>query len=160
MSKTSSNCWSRAALAAALAIPVLGQTPAAVLSVAEPVKVTLKRAEPAAQVLQVSLKSGFHVNSHAPNDKSLIPLKLTWETSHVEVTGIFYPTPHLEKSEFSDQPLSVFSGNFEIVSKLRRTSLAQPGPGYLAGKLRYQACNDKMCLPPRTLEIKVPLLIE
>jgi DsbC/DsbD-like thiol-disulfide interchange protein len=143
-----------------LALPLAAQAPAPVLSIAEPAKVTVKRNEPATQVLKISLKPGYHVNSNAPNDKSLIPLRLTWDDGMVETVSITYPKAHIEKSEFSEEPLSVFSGDFEIVSRIRRKASAQPGPAYLTGKLRYQACNDKMCLPPRSLDVKVPLLIE
>jgi hypothetical protein len=153
---TSSSFWS----SLLLALPLAAQAPGPVLSVAEPEKVVVKRAGPAAQVLKVSLKPGYHVNSNTPNDKHLIPLRLTWDAGMVEAASVSYPKPHLEKSDFSEEPLSVFSGDFEIVSRLRRTAAALPGPAYLTGKLRYQACTEKMCLPPRNLDVKVPLLIE
>jgi hypothetical protein len=156
MSRTFSSFW----ISALAALPLAAQMPTAVLSVAEPAKVNVKRTEPAAQVLKVSLKPGYHVNSDKPNDKSLIPLRLTWDAGAVEAVSITYPKPHIEQSDFSEEPLSVFSGDFEIVSKIRRTATAQPGPAYLTGKLRYQACNEKMCLPPRNIDVRVPLLIE
>jgi hypothetical protein len=34
------------------------------------------------------------------------------------------------------------------------------GPGVLVGKLRYQACNDNSCLPPKTLEVRLPYQIQ
>jgi hypothetical protein len=34
---------------------------------------------------------------------------------------------------------------------------APVGPGTVGGKLRYQACNDRMCLPPKTLDVDLPV---
>jgi DsbC/DsbD-like thiol-disulfide interchange protein len=135
------------------------QTPG-VLSISEPAKLTVPRAGEATGSLKLQLQPGYHVNSNAPNEEYLIPLRLTWDSTAVETVAVHYPKPALEKSDFSDKPLSVFNGNFEIVTKFRRSAKASPGPGFLNGKLRYQACNDKMCLPPKTLEVRVPLLVE
>jgi hypothetical protein len=87
-------------------------------------------------------------------------MQLTWSPGPAEVLGIDYPQPTLEKSSFSDKPLSVYTGDFVIRTHFKRAAQAVPGPGWLTGKLRYQACNDKMCLPPRTLEVKAALLVE
>ena len=53
--------------------------------------------------------------------------------------------------------MSVFSGDFDIVTRFRAPSSAPLGMSILVGKLRYQACNDKMCLPPKTVEVKLAL---
>jgi hypothetical protein len=34
-----------------------------------------------------------------------------------------------------------------------------PGLVNVAGKLRYQACNDRMCLPPKTIDVTVPVSV-
>jgi len=31
------------------------------------------------------------------------------------------------------------------------------GPAVMTGKLRYQACNDRMCLAPKTLDVSLPV---
>ena len=71
-----------------------------------------------------------------------------------------YPKPHNEKYEFSEKPLSVYTGNFEIVSKFKVPADAQQGPGIALGKLRYQACNNNACFPPKTVEVKLPVDIK
>lgn len=107
--------------------------------------------------LSVYLRGGYHVNSHAPNDEFLIPLRLRWEEGGpVKAGEITYPKPELRDYGFSEKPVSVFTGSFVIVTRLQASADAPAGPGTLAGKLRYQACNDKMCLPPRTLDVRLP----
>ena len=38
--------------------------------------------------------------------------------------------------------------------------VVQLAPGVAAGQLRYQACNDKACFPPKTVEINVPYSVQ
>ncbi len=155
----SKNFFISAALCALAGAALCAQTPG-VLSIADPPKLTVGRSGEVSEALKLQLQPGYHVNSNAPNEDYLIPLRLTWDSTAVEIVSVNYPKAASEKSEFSDKPLSVFNGNFEIVTKFKRSAKASPGPGFLQGKLRYQACNDKMCLPPKTVEVKVPLLVE
>src|SRR4029077_12595002 len=103
--------------------------------------------------VKVQIQPGFHVNSNAPADEYLIPLKLTWDKERVAVEQVSYPKAEQEKFAFSPNPVSIFSGNFEIATRFRAAADANPGLGILGGKLRYQACNNKECLPPRTLDL-------
>jgi hypothetical protein len=58
----------------------------------------------------------------------------------------------MEKYQFSEKPLSVFTGDFKAQTKFKLIST-----GTVTGKLRYQACSDKACLPPRTIDLKLPV---
>ncbi len=107
--------------------------------------------------VSVQLRDGFHVNSHAPNDEYLIPMRLTWEATPLQVLAVDFPKPVLENYEFSNKPVSVFTGDFDVVSRFKVPANAPLGPGSLAGKLRYQACNNSMCLPPKTVTINLPI---
>jgi hypothetical protein len=136
------------------------QQPGGVLSVADPGKQVVKRTGETTVTLRARLQPGYHCNSDRPNEDWLIPLRLTWQSTALEAVQVTYPKAKLEKFEFSEKPVAVFDGSFDIATRLRRLPNAMPGPAVLSGKLRYQACNDKMCLPPRTVEVKVPLIIE
>jgi hypothetical protein len=88
----------------------------------------------------------------------LIPLQLTWTKGVLEPAGVVFPKPRLEKYQFSpDKPLSVFSGNFELVAKFTVPATAAIGPAAMNGKLRYQACNDKMCLAPKNMDVAIQI---
>ena len=132
-----------------------------ILAVAPPQKVAGKRGAELTAKLAVSLSEGYHVNSNTPHEAYLIPLKLTWTPAPLEVASVIFPKPRDEKYQFSpDQPISVFTGNFEIVTKFRVPVDATSGPAIIAGKLRYQACNNTMCFPPKTVEVKLPVEIQ
>lgn len=117
----------------------------------------IKRGGTTSAEIAVRLRSGFHVNSHRPNDEYLIPLRLRWdEAGTIKAVEITYPKPELRRYGFSDKPVSVFTGDFSIVTRFRAGAEAPAGAGVLAGKLRYQACNENSCLPPRTVEVRLP----
>lgn len=135
-------------------LPSFGQTDA--LSITPPSKVNAKRGESVTASVQVALKPGFHVNSNTPAEEYLIPMKLTWDAKPLELAAVSFPEAKLEKHTFSDKPVSVYTKDFTIETKFKVPSSATPGLGMAAGKLRYQACNDTMCFPPKTLEVKLP----
>jgi hypothetical protein len=37
---------------------------------------------------------------------------------------------------------------------------APAGPGIAAGRLRYQACSDRACYQPKTIDIAVPYRVQ
>jgi len=130
-----------------------------VLNYLPPRKVTAKPGSAVDSALALELRSGYHVNSNTPADDYLIPLRLTWNPGALEATGFTFPKAQMEKYRFSEKPLSVFSGDFEIVTRFKAPPKAAPGPSTLTGKLRYQACNSTMCLPPKTLDVSLQVEI-
>jgi DsbC/DsbD-like thiol-disulfide interchange protein len=147
-------------LAALLALPLLVAQSSGYLTVGEPQKVAGQRNAAVQAKIPVSVRPGFHVNSHTPTDEYLIPLKLTWTSAGaLEGGSVTYPKPSMEKYEFAEKPLSVFTGNFELVVNFKVAANAPAGPGAAVGNLRYQACNDRACFPPKTVEVTVPYQI-
>ena len=143
---------------ASLCLPLLGaQTQSSgYLSAGEPQKAAGKRNAALQVKIPVVVKEGYHVNSNQPSEEYLIPLKLTWtQMGALEGGTVTYPKPALEKYEFSEQPLSVYTGSFDLVANFKVAPNAPAGPGAATGKLRYQACSNRACFPPKTLEITV-----
>src|SRR5438477_5586819 len=104
----------RLACLAALFLPsCLAQTN--VLSVTPPEKLNARRGAAVEVKTAVSLKEGYHVNSNTPSESYLIPLRLTWEPGLLDTIEVVFPKPTMEKYEFSEKPLSVFTGGFEVV---------------------------------------------
>jgi hypothetical protein len=110
--------------------------------------------------LRVAIRGGYHINSDKPAEDYLIPTNLTWTPGPLALRKVAYPKAESVTYEFSEKPLLVFSGAIALVSRFAVSPEAPRGPATLAGKLRYQACNDKLCLPPKTLDVSVPLKVE
>lgn len=103
--------------------------------------------------LHFEVTGGFHINSHRPKDKTLLPTRLvTGEGEGVEVIAVRFPQGESYSPAFAPaEKLSVYSGNFTVRVLLR----AQPGQHTLQPTLHYQACDVNACLPPRTLPIEI-----
>jgi cytochrome c biogenesis DsbD-like protein len=132
----------------------------AVLNIAPSSRLTIQRGATAEYSLKAELQPGFHVNSNMPGDDYLIPIKLTWNKDPLEAEQVAYPKPQMEKLSFSPNPISVYTGTFEIATRFKAPPTAMPGMAFMNGKLRYQACNNKECLPPRTVDVRVTLDIQ
>ena len=124
---------------------------------APPEKITAKAGSTAQVKLSVQLRSGYHCNSNMPADEYLIPLRLTWSSGPLEAGEIVYPKPRMENYKFSPTPVSVFTGDFEILTRFKVPAGAASGIAVETAKLRYQACTDRMCLAPKTVEVTLPV---
>ena len=111
--------------------------------------------------IPLTVMTGYHVNSNTPNEEYLIPLRLTWTSlGALEGGTIAYPKPQQEKYEFSEKPLSVYTGSFDLTANFKVAANAPAGPGSVAGKLKYQACSNRACFPPKTIDVTVPYQVQ
>lgn len=101
--------------------------------------------------LQVRLPEGLHVNSNKPRDPSLIAIALSIDPSPgVSVLETVFPEPVDLVQEGADQPLAVFEREFAIGVRLEVARDLAPGEITVPARLRYQACDEKVCYFPVT----------
>lgn len=110
--------------------------------------------------LKAQLPAGYHANSNKPSESYLIPLTLKWTTGPLQMDSIVYPKPSLEKYSFSDKPLSVVTGEFNISTKFKVPAGAASGPAAQTGTLRFQACDNKSCYPPKNVPVNLTVNVE
>jgi len=151
----------RLLLTVAVCLPWLWAQNSGHLAVGELQKVVGKRGAAVQSRIPVVVAAGFHVNSNTPTEDYLIPLKVTWNSlGALEGGQVTYPKPSMEKYEFADKPLSVFTGSFDLTASFKISANAPAGPGMAVGKLRYQACNSNTCFPPKSVDIAVPYQVQ
>jgi hypothetical protein len=121
-----------------------------------PEQVELSAGRPQTVEMRFHVADGFHINSHVPHAKSLIPTQLmVLDGNGVTVSAVdFPPGSDLSLSFAPEEKLSVYTGAFTLRAHLTAT----PGTHELEGALRYQACTANACLPPRKIPITVSLL--
>jgi cytochrome c biogenesis protein CcdA len=106
-------------------------------------------------VLRVTLPAdhkGLHTNANKPRDPNLIPTELTIEPpAGIVATEIVYPEPIDLRQAGADLPLAVYEHEFSIGVVFEVGRDLQPGDLTVAGRLRYQACDEKQCYFPKTL---------
>jgi thiol:disulfide interchange protein DsbD len=102
----------------------------------------------------------WHVNAHKPNEDFLVPTVLTLvPASGVTAGAPAYPKAIQAKLSFSETPLAVYQGDFTISVPLSAAATAAPGAHALHGTLRFQSCNDQVCLPPATIPVTLPVVV-
>src|SRR5438034_4882591 len=110
--------------------------------------------------VQVKLPEGFHVQSNKPRDPSLIPTRLNFDaTPPVTVTEVVFPPPVDQTVLGYDRPLAVFEREFAVGVQFAVASSASPGDVAVPGHLRYQACNETTCFPPKTVDVNWTLRV-
>jgi len=105
-------------------------------------------------VVAVSVKDTWHVNSNTPLEDYLIPTTLTLELpAGWSGDPPLYPAHREARFAFSEQPVAVYDGRFEITATVRRAAGAADGP--VRGVVEAQACNDRVCLAPAEVAFAV-----
>jgi len=108
-----------------------------------------------------AVEPGWHINSHKPHDAFLIPTAATLTLpAGVTATELEYPPPHDKKFAFApDKELSVYEGKVHIATTLRVPADFAASRLRVEATLRYQACNDTLCLPPATARAELALAV-
>ncbi len=102
--------------------------------------------------LRFQVDPGLHINSHEPHDELLVPTKLQFAPSGPKLVAEEYPDGvplHLDVG--TGETLSTYQGEFRV----RLRVIAPKGGSSLTGTLRYQACDQHSCFPPRSLPVQL-----
>ena len=116
--------------------------------------------------LVAKIKKGFRIQANPASNRFLVPAQLKLvEDKRVRAGDPRYPpgTPYRLRGTSSD--LSVYKG--ELVIRIPLEAPPTPPGGaasardvILEGSLRYQACNEQVCLRPSSVPARVPVRIE
>jgi hypothetical protein len=117
--------------------------------------VTAQRAAQTMVNLNFRVASGFHINSNTPKSEFLIPTSLKMDLPTDIILGkIGYPAGKDLTFPFSpDDKLNVYSGDFTIAVAVHPLHAVSPGKYVMHGVLRYQACDNAQCFPPKALPV-------
>lgn len=117
---------------------------------------TIVRGERGKVNVEFHVGPGYHINSNTPSAEYLIPTTLRLDAPTDVVVGkVTYPTGKLESFPFSPkQKLSVYSGTFLLSVSVIPLSTVLPGKYIIRGNLRYQACDNASCYPPKQLPVE------
>src|SRR5687768_16219756 len=101
--------------------------------------------------MRVELARELHVQSNTPSDATFIPTVLTVDApAGVTVDELVYPAAQKLKQEGLPEPLSVYGHDFVIGVRVTLAPNVEPGTVVISARLRYQACNDRVCFRPIT----------
>lgn len=114
---------------------------------------TVTKGKVARATIVLSIPGGLHVNSSRPGSEYAIPTTVRASASGVRIGAVTYPRGKNRKFGFSENAINVYEG---------RTSFTFPVtvPVNFSGStlrvnvtVRYQACTDEVCYPPKTKRV-------
>lgn len=105
--------------------------------------------------LNFRVVKGFHINSNTPKSEFLIPTALKMDVpTDIALGKIAYPAGTDVSFPFSpEEALNVYNGDFTITVTVHPLKSVVPGKYVMHGVLRYQACDNAQCFPPKTLPV-------
>lgn len=120
----------------------------------------IRRGRSARAVVVMDIPSGFHVHSNRPLEKFLIATQLQVEAPKgVRVGSVVYPRALLRSLKFSKSKVAVYEGRTAMRFNVTIPANFDSDWTEVKARLRYQSCNDEVCFPPQTREVKIPIRI-
>jgi Thiol:disulfide interchange protein DsbD, N-terminal len=121
-----------------------------------PEQVSVPAGQSSPVALHFRIRPDLHINSHTPRADYLIPTFFSIpEASGVRLESASYPAG----ADFTlpvdpATKMSVYTGEFAINARV----IASPGDHLVEAKLRYQACDQNACLPPKTITVPIDVI--
>lgn len=111
------------------------------------------RSVQAAVVLDIP--RGFHVNANKAAKFSIPTVVKIDAPKGLRVGAVSYPRAVVRRLGFSKEPLSLYEGRAVMRFNIIVPANYQTGLTELRAKVTYQSCNDEVCFPPTTREVKL-----
>jgi len=108
----------------------------------------------------LSLPGGLHANSNRPGSEYAIPTTVRASANGAKVGAVSYPRGHNRKFQFSENTINVYEGrtafgfNVTVPANYRGSSIR------VNVTVRYQACTNEVCYPPKSKEITLTARVE
>lgn len=137
----------------AVKVPSLSQLPIGLTSV--------PAGKPGTVELHFRVPRGYHINSNMPKSEFLIPTVLKLDAPTDIVVGkISYPPGRDMAFPFSpNEKLNVYTGDFAVDVVVRPLHNVIPGKYMFRGELKYQACDNAACYPPKKLPVQFEIKV-
>ncbi|HTP14014.1 MAG TPA: protein-disulfide reductase DsbD domain-containing protein [Bacteroidota bacterium] len=110
--------------------------------------------------VKLVIANGWHINSHAPSQEYMIATSLVVDsTAAFPASGIRYPEARSVRLSLAESPLTLYEGTVVIQVTCTVAPDAPKGKHVLNGTVTFQACNDKVCLAPSAVPLKIPVTV-
>ena len=114
---------------------------------------TVARGAAARGQVVLNIPGGLHVNSSRPASEYAIPTVVTVRGSGVRVSRVTYPRGRNRKFQFSENLINVYEGRVNFPFTVTVPAGFKGTHIRVNVAVRYQACTDEVCYPPRTKNV-------
>ena len=101
----------------------------------------------------LAIPSGLHVNSSRPASEYAIPTTVRVSGSGVKAGGLTYPRGKNRKFQFSENLINVYEGRVTFPFTVTVPANFKGNTIRVNATVRYQACTDEVCYPPKSKTI-------
>jgi len=101
----------------------------------------------------ISVPSGLHINSNRPNSQYAIATSVKLTAAGATIGGVGYPRGHNRKFAFSDNTINVYEGRVPVSFNLKVPENFRGDTVRVRAVVRYQACTEEVCYPPKTTDV-------
>ena len=114
---------------------------------------TISRGQTARGTVLMTIPGGLHVNSNRPSSEYAIPTVVTVRGSGVRLGRITYPRGRNRKFQFSENAINVYEGRVSFPFTVTVPANFRGRTVRVTASVKYQACTDEVCYPPKTKKI-------
>jgi DsbC/DsbD-like thiol-disulfide interchange protein len=101
----------------------------------------------------LNIPGGLHVNSSRPASQYAIATSVRVSGSGVRVSGVTYPRGRNRTFQFSEVPINVYEGRVSFPFSVTVPANFRGNTVRVNATVRYQACTNEVCYPPKTKEL-------
>jgi len=123
---------------------------------ADPISpVTVRMGSRAPMQITLHVQPGFHINSSQPLTPELIPTQVHFTPPEdLVIAKVQYPAGVLMSFPFDPtNKLSVYSGSVVVKATVLPSPKAAAGTYTVHAEVKYQACDNSACYPPKRMPI-------
>ena len=107
--------------------------------------------------ISLEIEKPFHIQSNPPKE-NYIPTELKLDAIKGFKAGkVTYPKA--TETTIGGDKLTVYEGKVEVKIEVTPDKSVKPGKYPLSFTLSYQGCNDKVCYPPSTTNLKSVVVV-
>jgi hypothetical protein len=110
--------------------------------------------------LSFRVRPNYHINSNKPGSDMLIPTVLKLDPPTDVVVSTTYPEGKNLAFAFSpSHKLNVYTGDFQLTTRVIADRKLRPGKYRVHGELRYHACDARAGYPPTDIPVAFDITV-
>jgi DsbC/DsbD-like thiol-disulfide interchange protein len=114
---------------------------------------TVTKGKAARATVVLSIPGGLHVNSSRPGTEYAIPTTVRASAKGVRIGAVTYPRGQNRKFGFSENAINVYEGRATFTFPITVPANYNGSTVRVNVTVRYQACTDEVCYPPKTRQL-------
>ena len=105
--------------------------------------------------VSVFIPAGLHVNSNKPSSQYAIATTVKLNAPGIKLGTVSYPRGTNRKFEFTETPINVYEGTVKFPFTVTVPANFTGDSIHVRATVKYQACTNEVCYPPKSKEITI-----